>query len=246
MYNNIFVDAIADNIDKSWDAFLSKEVIDILNKNQYKILDSPNGYTPEKEKVLRFLEMPLNKIKVIILGQDPYPQKGVATGRAFEVATLNSWMDKFRNISLKNIVRLIYKTYSGETLKYSEILNKSIDDFKIASPKEIFESWEEQGVLLLNTSFTCRIGESNSHKEYWKDFTELLLNYIAKNNTEIKWFLWGNNAINIVKDVNIKHKYRTMHPMMCYNKEGRASDFLFGELNPFYETKDIINWRACK
>lgn len=245
MYNNIFIDSI-NNIDKSWKAFLSNEVIDILYNYQDNILDSPNGFTPDKNRVLRFLEIPLDKIKVIILGQDPYPQKGVATGRAFEVATLNSWNDKFRNVSLKNIVRLIYKTYNGETLKYSEILNKTNEDFNIQMPKTIFSNWEKQGVLLLNTSFTCRIGESNSHKAYWKDFTQLLLNYIAKNNKKIKWFLWGNNAIEIVKDINIENKYETMHPMMCYNKDNRKNDFLFGEINPFYETRDIIDWRGKK
>ena len=64
--------------------------------------------TPPENLRLRFTNRDLSTVKVLILGQDPYPQSGVATGRAFEVGTLHSWFDNFRNTSLKNIVRAIY------------------------------------------------------------------------------------------------------------------------------------------
>lgn len=239
--NSLFLHSLS-HIDKSWDEFLNSETIDLIKDIESKILSTNNEFTPKAEKVLRFLEIPLHKVKVIILGQDPYPQRGVATGRAFEVGTLNSWFDKFSNISLKNIVKAIYHAYYDEYLKYSEIKGKMDTTFNIKPPYEIFSSWEKQGVLLLNTSFTCEVGKSNSHEKIWNKFTQKLLRYIAESYPEITWFLWGNNAKSVVSNIDISKKIESMHPMMCYNKPGRDDDFLFGKTNAFKETKDRVNW----
>ena len=76
------------NIDDSWKGFLTKEVIDELAKIENYV---GNDYTPESSKVLRFMGLDLNKMKVVILGQDPYKPLGVATGRSFESANLYNW-----------------------------------------------------------------------------------------------------------------------------------------------------------
>ncbi|MCG8412203.1 MAG: uracil-DNA glycosylase [Bacteroidales bacterium] len=231
-----------DFIDKSWDAFVSNETESELIAIEEKINLEKNQHTPNTHNVLRFLSKSLKDIKIVILGQDPYPQQGVATGRAFEVGTLRSWQDKFSNVSLKNIIRAIYSAYNNEYLKYSDIKKELGSTFNLKSPDDLFVEWENQGVLLLNTSFTCKIGESNSHEKYWRNFTNKLLHYIADSNSEIIWFLWGANAQAIVKGIDIKHKIESMHPMMCFNKEGRENDFLFGKQNCFNQTKSIINW----
>lgn len=240
-YNSSFLDS-PNSIDKSWNDFLTPEIIQEIKFIENSILDSENDFTPDIPFVLRFLERSLLDVKVIILGQDPYPQKGVATGRAFEVGTLKSWNEKFSNISLKNIIRAIYYANKNTYLKYSEIKPKIGDEFPLNPPNELFVNWEKQGVLLLNTSFTCETGNSNSHEKLWKGFTNKLLEYIASHNKQIIWFLWGNNAKSIVENTEIKNKIESMHPMMCYDKSGREDDFLFGKINPFLETKNIINW----
>ncbi len=240
-YNSIFLDSL-DNIDNSWNDFLSSELVILLKEIEKKILESKQKFTPETDKVLKFLKVPLVDVKVIILGQDPYPQDGVATGRAFEVGTLKSWNDKFSNISLKNIIRAIYFAYNNEYFKYSEIKDEIGKTFLLKPPYELFVEWEKQGVLLLNTSFTCEIGKSNSHEKYWNIFTMSLLKYISKANPDVIWFLWGNNAKSIVADINIEKKIESMHPMMCYQKPGRDDDFLFGKINAFIETMSLINW----
>ena len=242
-YNSAFLDSI-DNIDKGWEKFFNSEVISLLKNIEKNILDSKQEFTPQTNKVLNFLKIPITDVKVIVLGQDPYPQKGVATGRAFEVGTLKSWNDKFNNISLKNIIRAIYYTYNAEYLKYSEIKEEIGKTFFLKPPQELFIEWEKQGVLLLNTSFTCELGKSNSHEKYWNTFTNLLLKYISEINSDIIWFLWGNNAKSIVQDINIAKKIESMHPMMCYKKQERDKDFLFGEINAFKETEHIINWKG--
>jgi uracil-DNA glycosylase len=240
-YNSVFLDSL-DFIDNSWKGFLSEKLIDLLRDIEERILQEDSEYTPKANHVLRFFSKPLSDIKIVILGQDPYPQKGVATGRAFEVGTLHSWNSKFNNISLKNIIRAIYFAYKNEYLKYSEIKDKLGKTFHIKPPNELFIEWEKQGVLLLNTSFTCTVDKSNSHEKYWKPFTNQLLRYITYANPNVMWFLWGNNAKSIVSDVNIKNKIESMHPMMCYNRPDRNEDFLFGKKNAFKETMSLINW----
>ena len=115
--NLIFLKDIT--IHSDWKGFLTNENQQLLQQIENTIANGT--FTPPANCVLRFMEMPLSAIKVVILGQDPYPQPGVATGRAFEVGTLQSWNDPFKNISLKNILRALYKAYFGEALKYSEI-----------------------------------------------------------------------------------------------------------------------------
>ncbi len=241
VYHSSFLDSI-DHIHDSWKKFLCKENIDLLKQIENSIDLTGEEFTPPTENVLKFLKFPLKEVKVVILGQDPYPQKGVATGRAFEVGTLKSWDDTFNNISLKNIIRAIYHAYKNNFLKYSEIKKEIGLFFPLKSPNQLFVEWEKQGVLLLNTSFTCAIGKSNSHEKLWKSFTKALLKFIAEENQDIIWFLWGNNAKSIVLDINIKNKIESMHPMMCYNRPDREEDFLFGKVNAFKETMNFINW----
>lgn len=248
MQNSFFLSKI--NIHESWNSFLSNEICNLILSIERSI--DLEKSTPKPNLCLRFLEMDLKAIPVLILGQDPYPQEEVATGRAFEVNGLNSWHDKYRNVSLKNILRSIYKAYSGKVLKYSEILGKlneggrlALDgDFHILPPNQLFRYWwEKEYVLLLNTAFTCEIGNPNSHTKIWAPFTQKLLNHIAVSNPNIIWFLWGNNAQNIVKDIPIQYKVETSHPMMCYQRE---NDILYGKINPFEKTKELINWTGKK
>lgn len=229
------------NIHESWNGFLNQDIKKELELIEGQIGD---GYTPSRERVLRFLELDLKKCKVVILGQDPYKPEGVATGRSFEPADLNNWNDKFRQVSLKNIVRLIYKDTMGIT-KYEEIPNfseiqKKIEtgEFKIKQPHDWFDSLESQGVLFLNTTLTCKIGESNSHKDIWSKFSDELIEYISKININLDWFLWGKEAVSQIKNIRSGRLYRSNHPMMCSEKY--IDDFLKGTC--FKETRHKINW----
>jgi uracil-DNA glycosylase len=190
--------------------------------------------------VLRFTGLELSRVKIIILGQDPYPQAGAATGRAFEVGTLESWQTPFRNTSLKNIVRALYQYYTGSTKKYLEILPEIGKTFPLPSPQNLFAIWEEQGVLLLNTSLTCALGKPGSHAALWSDFTTLLVEFLSQRLPRALWILWGNHAQRQLAPFPSVHTLRSRHPMLC--APGHPADFLFGEQNCFRETKNLINW----
>lgn len=227
-------------IHSDWNGFLTEENKQLLQRIETAI--GGGEFTPPANCVLRFMEMPLSAIKVVILGQDPYPQPGVATGRAFEVGTLQSWNDPFKNISLKNILRTLYKAYFGEALKYSEIKTRFDNEFPVLQPQQLFKHWEKQGVLLLNTSFTVEPGNPGSHKHYWEVFTQKLLHFINEQQSEITWFLWGNHAKEATKGIEIKNTIVSQHPMMCYDKPGRDTDFLFGKINCFSAFIPEIDW----
>lgn len=231
------------DVHSSWGEFLTKDVVNQL-ENIERLIGS--DYTPNCHNVLRFMTLDIDKIKVAILGQDPYKPEGVANGRAFQPYDLEDWYDTFRQVSLKNIVRAIYKAYNDieyyeDIPRYSEILQEIImGDFNIKRPKDWFDSLENQGVLLLNTSLTCEIGESNSHEHLWRNFSNQLLRFISKSNPDIIWFLWGKSAINKLKYVgNINAKaYVSNHPMMCSSKY--KEDFLKSRC--FKDTMHIIDW----
>lgn len=227
--------------DSSWNKFLSDDIREELKNIDEKIGRDIN---PDYENVLRFLKCDLHEIKVVILGQDPYPEKGRATGRAFEVGDLHSWNDKFRQVSLKNIIRLLHKNYNNideykQILKFSEIQKEIAEGrFNIAPPDKLFKSWENQGVLLLNTYFTVEHGMTGSHISIWESFSIKLLNYISQENKNINWFLWGKFSEEKSKYIRHGNFYISRHPMMCSEKY--EDDFLRN--NCFKDTMNIINW----
>lgn len=232
------------NIHQDWHPFLSKENRSLIRKIEKSIWG--DSFTPSVDKALRFLEFPLSSAKIIILGQDPYPQPGVATGRAFEVGNLNSWDQKFKNISLKNILRALYKAYTGKILKYNELKEKIYNEFFVLPPSRLFQHWENEGVLLLNTSYTCRIGMPGSHKKYWDGFTSLLLEFINDRASNVTWFLWGNKARDATEHLYLNKSIFLLHPMMCYDVPGRKRDFLYGEQNCFEPFIGQIDWTGLR
>lgn len=225
----------------SWDAFFTGDILKLLSSIELTIGED---YSPDQNKILRFSESDFSNIKIVVLGQDPYPEKGRATGRAFEVGDLNTWDSTFRQVSLKNIIRLIYKSIRKieeyELIpKFSEIVKEIINgDFPLASPPQLFNSLEEQGVLFLNTSFTVCPGQPLSHFEIWQPFTNSLIPWISKKNPNLFWFLWGKNAIAYKTLIEKGKFYESRHPMMCSKRY--PDDFL--KNNCILETMSIVNW----
>ncbi len=226
-------------IDRSWAPFVESEA-GFLEEIGKKI--ASDELCPEPGLILRFARTDLAAAKVVILGQDPYPQKGTATGRAFEVGGLKSFLDPFPQSSLKNILRLIYAAYSGECIGWTGLKEKIKDgSFGILPPDRLFSSWERQGVLLLNSSLSCRAGEPMSHMRLWQPFSERLIRYVTEEKPELCWFLWGKNAERAAHNVTGR-RYVSRHPMLCGGKS--EDDFL---KNPcFYETKDLVSWTGVE
>lgn len=224
---------------KSWNSFMNKENIEKLREIEGKISDN---FYPNKVDVLRFLSLDLKETKCIVVGMEPYPSSFVkdnktipeATGRSFEIKSLEhkTWQDKFKQSSLRNILKTIYYNETNEVKNLDEVRRKIKDDeFKVLNPHDWFNDLEQQGVLFLNATLTVKPGVVDSHTLIWKSFMEELFLYIQEKNKDVKWLLWGEKAqkrvIPTIKDKN--NIVCSCHP--------RLNDFI--KENCFKEVKDI-------
>lgn len=124
---------------------------------------------PPKKLIFRaFRATPLNRVSVVILGQDPYPTKGNAIGLSFAVAKGTK-----TPASLKNIMREMEED--------------------TGSKKPLGLHHAKQGVLLLNAALTVKEGKPGSHAKLWKPFTHAVIE-VLQEVPVLVWMLWGNKA----------------------------------------------------
>ena len=236
---------------RSWEPLLNEKTRRLLGSIEKAA--GPN-ILPDSGSVLRFLHTDIGRLQVIILGQDPYPAPGAATGRAFEVGGLKSWSDPFRQVSLKNIIRLVWCAENEvrpfeQDGQYERIpsfsqIRKEMDGslFALASPDRLFQSWEEQGVLLLNTSLTVSPGIPGAHREHWLPFTRSVLHHLAEVRPDLAWFLWGSQAQAHAPLLGKARTYSSRHPMLC--SPAYPDDFL---RNPcFHDTAGLVDWTGIR
>lgn len=179
------------------------------------IIGDPEHTPSNIEAIFSIMKFPIGKI--IIVGQDTYPQDGIATGRAFEVGGLTSWNSPFKQASLRNIVRCIYKSYTGSELGFNEIRSKILDrEFRMISPASLWDIWSEDGVTALNMGLTCEIGAPGSDLEAWKPVMKDVFAFIEK--TKPTYFVWGVETLSLFNDIVAVDDARIIfahHPSRC-------------------------------
>ena len=224
----------------TWNDFFTEDILKELEEIETKI---GTNYFPNKENVLRFTNTDLNNIKCIIVGMEPYPSSFVfnnklipeATGRSFEIKSLEdkTWNYKFKQSSLRNILKAIYYNETGCKKSLDEIRKEiSNETFKISQPSEWFDNLENQGVLFLNATLTVIPGHVDTHTKIWEEFMSKLIPYIDKQN--VKWLLWGNKAQDrVLPLINKNNAICSCHP--------RLANFV--DENPFQYIKSI-NWKG--
>jgi len=133
---------------------------------------------PEPQNFFKALTLsPLAKVKVVILGQDPYHSPGLAQGLAFSIPGNISTNSRAFPSSLRNISKAL-----------------ALEGFGTL-PNGDLHSWAEQGVLLLNTALSVKLGEAASHANLgWKPLVDRLINALAKQKPHLVWMLWGGHA----------------------------------------------------
>lgn len=154
------------------------------------------------------------KIRVVILGQDPYHEFNQANGLAFSVN---------KGVKIPPSLRNIYKELN--------------DDVGCPIPSHgDLTSWAKQGVLLLNTVLTVQEGKANSHqKRGWEVFTDNLIKYIASFDQPLVFILWGKNAQEKAKIIGNKHLIiKSNHPSPLSAYRG-----FFGS-RPFSKTNEYL------
>ena len=146
------------------------------------------GLNPKIGWVFRaFYMVPPNKIKVIVLGQDPAPQPGLATGLSF---SLDPSVPSYKVPSVQRV-----------------ILEAMNEGFCINITKGVLIPWAKQGVLLLNTALTLIPGEIGSHIKLWRYFSREMLKHINQVAQPSVWILWGSKAKYFRKYVNESKHY---------------------------------------
>lgn len=187
-------------------------------KKEYK----SNEVYPKGSDIFNAFNLcPFDKLKVVIIGQDPYHGYGQANGLCFSV---NS------NIkippSLKNIYKELKYNYSDFTFKDGDLSN-----------------WANQGVLLLNSILTVRKGQPGSHKQIgWEIFTDSVIKTISKRKKKIVFILWGAFAKSKSKLID-KNKHlilESSHPSPFSAYSG------FFHQNHFIKTNDYLSKNGYK
>lgn len=215
---------LTNDVSEDWRSILEKE----FNKNYFEQLlielnksFRKNILLPAPESIFNaFNKTSFTKLKMVILGQDPYHGEKQANGLCFAVnRTIQT------PPSLRNILSEIYS-----------------DTNELPQTEKNLEFWAQQGVLLLNTSLTVERNNPNSHSHIgWNKFTDEILWQISNQKKNIVFFLWGNNAKQKKKLLNIdKHLIlSTSHPSPLSVYRGFKGCKHFSKANEYLENHGI-------
>lgn len=210
-------------------AFVNSSDMDTILEQLYILRESGRRFTPPLKHVFRaFEECPVDKLKVILIGQDPYPQLGVADGLAFSC----SLTDKVQP-SLKNIFEAVEATvYDGLQLDQDPDLTR----------------WAHQGVLLLNKGLTTQVDKPGTHYDIWNDFLMYTLDMISLTNSGLIFILLGKEAHDLESVIGpAHHVLKASHPASAaYTKTTWDCKDVFNEANRLLESMNgpdyRINW----
>ena len=171
---------------------------------------------PPKELVFKVFDLPLQDIKVVILGQDPYHNPGQACGLSFSV---NDGVPLPK--SLINIYKELY------------------DDLGITPAKTgNLEKWFKQGIFLLNSVLTVEEYSPASHSNVgWQDFTDYIIETISQKNNNVVFVLWGSYARSKKTLIDSsRHKIiESPHPSPLSAYRGFFGSKVFSRINSYLE-----------
>lgn len=217
-------------IGNDWDLILKEEFEKDYFKKIMEFVDaeyaSKTVYPPYDDIFNAFKLTPFSDVKVVIIGQDPYHEKGQAHGLAFSTP-------EGRPIprSLKNIFKEISSEY------YCPIPESGC-----------LEKWAGQGVFLLNTVLTVEEGNANSHCDCgWQTFTDKVIESLNEHTMPVVFLLWGKQAEKKKELItNPNHLVLvTSHPSPFSARRGFLGSNHFKMANEFLKENkmDEINWR---
>lgn len=169
------------------------------------------SYRPAQEDIFKCFRMSLHDIRVVVLGQDPYFNRD-ATGLAYQMQGLKD----------SKVLKAIY-----QELKMEGFENPNID------------TWEKQGVFLLNTALTVKAGKPNSHTQYWKNFISRVISYISHAQPTI-WLLWGKRAKSFLPYIHRENNVVMIAPYPASEMYKKSVDGFYG-CGHFKAVNDILS-----
>lgn len=221
---------IAPQIEDSWKQILSEqfgsEYFLILKEKLLQEKKQFVVYPPGSQIFSAFNFTPVDKVKVVIIGQDPYHGEGQANGLCFSVSPGIK-----KPPSLENIFKELHS------------------DLGIPIPASgNLEKWALQGVLLLNASLTVRANAANSHQDFgWHTFTDAVISRLNEHTKGLVFLLWGKFAQGkeTLIDTNKHHILKAAHPSPFSAYNGFMGCKHFSKTNEILRSlgKQEIDWR---
>ena len=218
------------NIEESWKQVLADEFSSLYFKNLAAFVKTAyaNGvvYPPGKYIFEAFNRTPFDKVKVVILGQDPYHEPNQAHGLCFSVQ---------KGVRLPPSLVNIYKELEDEF--GTKFLDRDGD----------LSHWADQGVLLLNATLTVAAGNAGSHQgRGWEMFTDAVVSKLAEQRENLVFMLWGSYARRKGAVINRKRHLvlECAHPSPLSVYRGFFGCGHFRKANEYLASKGLptINW----
>ena len=195
-----------------------------------------------------FDDLPPESVRCVVIGQDPYPGIGFATGRAFESGGYRCWseLENMWSHSMRSLIQSVYACrsgdpgYAGSIDKWPAVLRAiRASEGGFPPPRHLAQSWVEQGVLLLNSSFTlsrfCVAGDPHQlrgHLPLWRPLLMRLVQYFFRRNAV--FLLFGEVALNLVcaSGMVTRHEIE-QHPTLVAAPHPAAGNDYLKYPNPF-------------
>lgn len=208
--------------------FIMSSDFEKVIKDLWDQVDDGKRFTPQLKLVFTaFEECSWDSLKVVIIGQDPYPQLGVADGISFSCSITEK-----EQPSLKYLRDAIQRTV------YDPIPEPRQSDLRYLS---------NQGVLLLNTALTTQVDKPLTHQKIWQAFIAYVLDTINSNKKDIAFVFLGKTAQELESLVDDDHlKLMASHPASAAYNQAEEWDCkdVFNQVNKFLqdEKKGEIRW----
>lgn len=218
---------LLDLVHPSWAPALGPVAGQVASIGEFLRAEGSAGrsYLPAGDRVLRAFQQPLDQVRVLIVGQDPYPTAGHAVGLSFSVDPSVRPLPK----SLTNIFREL------------------VDDLGVPMPPTgDLSPWAERGVLLLNRVLTVRPGTPGSHRgKGWEAVTDAALAALAARGGPLVAILWGRDARNLAQALGSVPRIESPHPSPLSASSGFFGSAPFSRANALLAEQgaDPVDWR---
>lgn len=213
-------------VDPSWAAALEPVVPDIAAMGEFLRAETAAGrrYLPQGRAVFRAFARPLDEVRVLIVGQDPYPTPGHAVGLSFSVDRQVRPVPR----SLQNIYRELHDDLGVPIAAHGDL-----------------GAWARQGVMLLNRVLTVQAGESGSHRgKGWEGVTEAAIRALVDRGGPLVAILWGRDAASLGPRLGATPAVVSAHPSPLSARNGFFGSRPFSRANELLEQQGAgpVDW----
>lgn len=201
----------------SWQSRLSASK-DLLSQIESQLL-SEQQITPPPALVMRAFQEPFESVKVLLIGQDPYPTKDVACGLAFAVSTSSKAPQSLKNLMKELAADLPQVSNTGQ-----------------------LDLWSSQGVMLLNSALTTKVGAPGAHAKIWLEFTKAVIGQL--DSSCLVCLSLGEHAKKLSALIVEGEVIQATHPSPLSASRGFFGSRIYSRVNAALQAKGLapIDW----